>query len=383
MNLHHALQKYFGYTLFHPLQEDIITDILANKDVFVLMPTGGGKSLCFQLPSVLNSGITVVVSPLIALMKDQVDSMNINGIPAAFINSSLQLDEIHKIQEELLKNEIKLLYVAPERIMLPNFIPFLQKLNIKLFAIDEAHCISEWGHDFRPEYRQLQTLRTTFPAVPIAAFTATAIPEVQRDIISQLNLRSAKTYVASFNRTNLFYKVIPKTNAKESYHHLATILHQHKNESGIIYCFSRKATERLATKLSDDGFRALPYHAGLESETRTLHQERFIRDDVEIVVATIAFGMGINKSNVRYVIHYNLPRNLESYYQETGRAGRDGLPSECILFYSYGDKITIEHFIEEKAAAREREIAREKLQAIIDFCESKECRRKLLLEYFG
>ncbi len=383
MNLHHALQKYFGYSSFHPLQEEIITDILAKKDVFALMPTGGGKSLCFQLPSLLEEGITVVISPLIALMKDQVDSLNHNGIPAAFINSSLQFDEIQKVQKELLRNKIKLLYVAPERIMLPNFIPFLQKLNIELFAIDEAHCISEWGHDFRPEYRRLITLRTTFPTVPIAAFTATAIPEVQKDIISQLHLHSSQPYVASFNRKNLFYKILPKMSAKESYKQLITILHQHKNESGIIYCFSRDATEKLASKLQDDGFRALPYHAGLDAETRTLHQEKFIREDVEIIVATIAFGMGINKSNVRLVIHYNLPKSLESYYQETGRAGRDGLPSECILFYSYSDKIKIEHFVDEKEDAREREIARNKLQEIINFCESKECRRKLLLEYFG
>ncbi|MBM4165395.1 MAG: DNA helicase RecQ [Ignavibacteria bacterium] len=381
MNLLSPLKQYFGYTTFHPLQEEIISDILQKKDVFVLMPTGGGKSLCYQLPSIINDGMTIVVSPLIALMKDQVDSLRENGVPSAFINSSLNENEIHNVKAQLLRNEIKLLYVAPERIMMPSFLPFLQTLNIGLFAIDEAHCISEWGHDFRPEYRQLKTLRTTFPTIPISAFTATAIPAVQNDIVHQLNLRDAKIYVASFNRKNLFYSVQPK---QDSYKQLLVYLRAHKKDSGIIYCFSREKTETLAQRLNDDGFRALPYHAGLDAKVRTENQEKFIKDDVEIIVATIAFGMGINKSNVRFVIHYDLPKNLESYYQETGRAGRDGLPGDCILFYGYGDRRKIEYFIEEMQNEQNKKIAFEKLEKIIEFCENNHwCRRKILLKYFG
>lgn len=380
-HLFSPLKQYFGYTTFHPLQEEIIMDILQKKDVFVLMPTGGGKSLCYQLPSVINDGVTIVVSPLIALMKDQVDSLRANGIPSAFINSSISETEIQKIKAQLLRNEIKLLYVAPERIMTQSFLPFVQKLKISLFAIDEAHCISEWGHDFRPEYRQLKTLRTTFPTVPISAFTATAIPAVQKDIVQQLKLQNAKTYIASFNRKNLFYSVQPK---QDSYKQLLTYLRNHKKDSGIIYCFSRDKTETLAQRLNDDGFRTLPYHAGLSAEIRTNNQEKFIKEDVEIIVATIAFGMGINKSNVRFVIHYDLPKNLESYYQETGRAGRDGLPSDCILFYGYGDKRKIEYFIEEKQSEQNKIIAYEKLERLIEFCENNnQCRRKILLKYFG
>lgn len=381
MNLHSALQKYFGYTTFHPLQEEIINDICDKKDVFVLMPTGGGKSLCYQLPSIINNGVTVVVSPLIAIMKDQVDSLRTNGVSSAFINSLLSGIEIQKIQTQLLQSEIKLLYVAPERIIQSSFIPFLQKLNIGLFAIDEAHCISEWGHDFRPEYRQLNILRKLFSNVPIAAFTATAIPGVQQDIVQQLQLHDIKKYVASFNRKNIFYSVRQKTN---SYKQLIEYLRLHKNDSGIIYCFSRDKTESLSQKLNDDGFHALPYHAGLEADTRTFNQEKFIKDDVEIIVATVAFGMGINKSNVRFVIHYDLPKNLESYYQETGRAGRDGLPSDCVLFYGFGDKRKIEYFIQEMHDEQQRIIAQQKLDAMISYCENNSvCRRKILLKYFG
>ncbi len=374
------LKQYFGYTTFHPLQEDIINDVLNDKDVLVLMPTGGGKSLCYQLPAIMRDGITVVISPLIALMKDQVDGLRKNGVKAVFINSSLNDAEIQNVRKELLDQQVKILYVAPERIKLASFLPFLKQLKLSMFAIDEAHCISEWGHDFRPDYRQLKILRKEFPSVPVIALTATAVPAVREDILTHLNLTTAKTYLASFNRQNLFYQVQPKQN---SYKQLLTYLENHRNDSGIIYCFSRNGTESLAEKLVTDGFKALPYHAGLDAATRSRHQEKFINDDVSIIVATIAFGMGINKSNVRFVVHYDLPKNIEGYYQETGRAGRDGLPADCILFFGYGDIIKIEHFLEQKPDAKEREIASAKLKELVKYAESRLCRRKILLHYFG
>jgi len=377
---HHALQKYFGYVSFLPLQKEIIKDIFQKNDVFVLMPTGGGKSLCYQIPSLLLDGITIVVSPLIALMKDQVDGLKANGIPAAYINSSLRFEQIKQIKSELLENRISILYVAPERIVLPDFLSFLQNLNINLIAIDEAHCISEWGHDFRPGYRQLKLLKEHLPEIPLIAMTATAIPEVQEDIVTQLKLTNPKYYKASLNRDNLFYQVKSKDTA---YHQLTQYLKDHNKDSGIIYCQSRKGTETLANKLQSDGYRVLPYHAGLSSNLRTETQDKFVKDDVEIIVATIAFGMGIDKSNIRFVIHYDLPKNIESYYQETGRAGRDGGKSDCILFYSYGDKRKIEYLIEQKESETEKRIAYQKLYEIIKFCESITCRRKMLLDYFG
>jgi len=380
VTLQSTLKQYFGYTSFHPLQEEIIRDLLNDKDVFVLMPTGGGKSLCYQLPAIMREGVTVVISPLIALMKDQVDGLRRNGVRASFINSSMNDGEIESVRTELLAKNVQLLYVAPERIKLGTFLPFLKQLKLNLFAIDEAHCISEWGHDFRPDYRQLTTLRKEFPSVPIVALTATAVPAVRQDILTHLNLREAKTYVASFNRQNLFYQVQPK---QQTYQQLLTYLNNHKNDSGIIYCFSRKGTESLADKLKEDGYKALPYHAGLDAATRTKHQEMFINDDVNIIVATIAFGMGINKSNVRFVIHHDLPKNIEGYYQETGRAGRDGLPSDCILFFGYGDIAKIEYFFEQKPDAHEREIASAKLKELVRYAEHRICRRKILLNYFG
>ncbi len=375
-----TLHKYFGYTEFRPLQEEIITAILAKKDVFVLMPTGGGKSLCYQLPSILQDGLTIVVSPLIALMKDQVDSLKDFDIPAEFINSSLSLEQIDQVKKKLIANQAKLLYVAPERLVLPQFLEFIHLLNISLFAIDEAHCISEWGHDFRPEYRQLVVLRNKFPDIPLVALTATATPVVQDDIIEQLKMKETLRFQASFNRPNLFYQVLPKG---ETYQQLIYYLKEHPADSGIIYCQSRMSVEQLAAALNRDGFRALPYHAGLTSQERTKNQEAFIKENVEIVVATIAFGMGIDKSNVRFVIHYDMPKNLESYYQETGRSGRDGLNSDCILFFSYGDKAKIEYFIQQKPDARERQVAYDKLHQLIHYAESHVCRRKILLEYFG
>ncbi len=328
----------------------------------------------------MREGVTVVISPLIALMKDQVDGLRKNGVRASFINSSMNDGEIESVRKELLAKNVQLLYVAPERIKLGTFLPFLKQLKLNLFAIDEAHCISEWGHDFRPDYRQLTTLRKEFPSVPIVALTATAVPAVREDILNHLHLRQPKTYVASFNRQNLFYQVQPK---QQTYQQLLTYLNNHKNDSGIIYCFSRKGTESLAEKLKEDGYKALPYHAGLDAATRTKHQEMFINDDVNIIVATIAFGMGINKSNVRFVIHHDLPKNIEGYYQETGRAGRDGLPSDCILFFGYGDTVKIEHFLELKPDAHEREIASAKLKELVRYAESRICRRKILLNYFG
>lgn len=377
---YNVLQKYFGYTSFLPLQKEIIKDILQKNDVFVLMPTGGGKSLCYQIPSLLLDGVTIVVSPLIALMKDQVDGLKANGISAAYINSSLSFEQIKQIKSELLEKRISILYVAPERIVLPDFLSFLQNLNINLIAIDEAHCISEWGHDFRPGYRQLKLLKEHLPKIPLIAMTATAISEVQEDIITQLKLENPKCYKASLNRDNLFYQIKPKDTA---YQQLLQYLEDHNKDSGIIYCQSRKDTDTLANKLQSDGYRVLPYHAGLSSNSRTETQEKFVKDDIEIIVATIAFGMGIDKSNIRFVIHYDLPKNLESYYQETGRAGRDGEKSDCILFYSYGDKWKIDHFINKKDNETEKRIASQKLYDMIKFCESTTCRRNILLNYFG
>jgi len=378
--IHKTLQTYFGYTSFYPLQEDIIHEVIKQNDVFVLMPTGAGKSLCYQLPSLLFDGLTIVISPLIALMKDQVDGLIADGIPAAFINSSLSCSEIDRRKQSLSSHEIKILYMAPERLMMPEFLQFLRGLKVSLFAIDESHCISEWGHDFRPEYRQLKILREIFPKVPVMALTATATPAVQRDIISQLRLPDCKIFTASFNRKNLCYLIKQKEN---SYHQILQYLKERKNDSGIIYCQSRKTVEELAERLRSDGYRALPYHAGLSSEIRTGNQERFIRDDAEIIVATIAFGMGIDKPNVRYVIHYDLPKSIEGYYQETGRAGRDGLKSDCILFFSYGDKFKIEHFILQKTDENERQSSLKQLREIINYCEGNACRRRLLLAYFG
>ena len=330
------LKSHFGYDHFLPLQEEIITNVLDQNDTLVLMPTGGGKSLCYQLPSLCFDGLTLVVSPLIALMKDQVDGLTANGITAEFINSTLPYAEISRVQAQAKKGQIKILYLAPERLALSGFRDFLTTLDVSLIAIDEAHCISEWGHDFRPDYRNLKALRRDFPAVPVIALTATATGKVREDIISQLDLRLAQPFVSSFNRANLTYLVQPKRTA---FSELLELLRRHKNEPAIIYCFSRKDTEGLSADLSVNGLKALPYHAGLDNSLRKETQERFIHDEVPIIVATIAFGMGIDKPDIRLVVHYDLPKTLEGYYQETGRAGRDGVPSECVLFYSYGDKI--------------------------------------------
>ncbi len=374
------LKKIFGFDSFRPLQEEIIRDALAGKDVFAVLPTGGGKSLCFQLPALVRPGLTVVVSPLIALMKDQVDALQAAGVAATFLNSSLAAGESTPRLRGLHNGEFKLLYVAPERLMLSGFLDDLKKWNVNLFAIDEAHCVSEWGHDFRPEYRQLKILRTQFPNVPMMALTATATERVRADIVKQLELRDCDCFVASFNRPNLTYRVAAKSG---SYEQIVSFIKARKDENGIIYCQARKTTEDLARKLSDGGIKSAPYHAGLTPTERSTNQEKFLRDEIRVICATIAFGMGINKPNVRFVIHCDLPKNIEGYYQETGRAGRDGLPSECLLMFSAGDRVKQMRFIDEKPNPQEREVARAQLEQMIHYAEIGSCRREFLLGYFG
>ncbi len=375
-----ALKQHFGFTSFRPLQEEIIKDSLTGRDVFVLLPTGGGKSLCYQLPALLRPGLTVVVSPLIALMKDQVQALETCGVPATFLNSSLDENESRARLRGLHQGQYRLLYAAPERLMLSGFLSDLKRWKVGLIAIDESHCISEWGHDFRPEYRKLSGLRDHFPQVPVMALTATATPRVRSDIIHHLRLKEPRVYVASFNRPNLTYHVFSKEDPDEQ---VVKFLRRHKGERGIIYCQSRKTTEKVAERLKIQKVKAAPYHAGLSAQERSRNQDLFLRDEVQVICATIAFGMGINKSNVRFVIHYDLPKNIEGYYQETGRAGRDGLPSECLLLFSAGDAVKQSRFIEEKPDLKERQIAKEQLQQIIHYAESASCRRKGLLHYFG
>ncbi len=379
MDLLAPLKKHFGYDAFRPLQEEIVRDALAGRDVFALMPTGGGKSLCFQLPALLREGLTIVVSPLIALMKDQVDALQASGVSATFLNSSLDGTEARARLRGLYNGEFRLLYVAPERLMLEGFLEKAQNWNIAQIAIDEAHCISEWGHDFRPEYRELKKLRTLLPQVPTMALTATATTRVREDILKQLKLREPQLYVASFDRPNLTYRVVPKASP---YEQLRTFLRARPQDSGIVYCASRKSADSLARQLNDDDIPAKPYHAGLEGAERGRHQDMFLRDDVRVITATIAFGMGINKPNVRFVVHHDLPKNIESYYQETGRAGRDGLPSECVLLFSAADVVKQTRFIEEKSAD-EAVLAREQLRQMVHYAEARECRRTTLLRYFG
>jgi ATP-dependent DNA helicase RecQ len=379
MNLPGALKQYFGYDAFRPLQEEIIADTLTGRDVFALMPTGGGKSLCFQLPALLRDGLTIVLSPLISLMKDQVDALQTSGVAATFLNSTLDGNEARTRLRGLYGGEYRLLYVAPERLMLESFLERAKQWNVAQIAIDEAHCISEWGHDFRPEYRELAKLRTHFPEVPIMALTATATERVRADILKQLKLRDPRCYVASFNRPNLSYRVVPKA---KPYEQVLALIRSRPNESGIVYCASRKTADSLAAKLSVDGIKAKPYHAGLETADRAGHQDSFLRDDARVITATIAFGMGINKPNVRFVVHHDLPKNIESYYQETGRAGRDGLPSDCVLLFSAGDVMKQRRFIDEKNEHEQR-IAHEQLRAMVAYAETRECRRATLLRYFG
>ena len=376
------LKSRFGYDSFRMSQEAAIETVLAGRDAVVLMPTGGGKSLCYQIPALMLDGLTVVISPLIALMKDQVDALQNNGVAAAFLNSTQTTEQQAEVFRQVRSGTLKLLYVAPERLLQSGdqFIDFLKSVRVSLFAIDEAHCISSWGHDFRPEYMQLSKLKRYFPNVPLIALTATADKLVRQDIIERLNVKNARLFLSSFNRPNIFYAVEPKRN---SYAQLLDYLEKRPDESGIIYCLSRNSVDNLAADLRGEGFNALAYHAGLDKHTRDKHQELFLKDEVKIIVATIAFGMGIDKSNVRFVVHLDLPKNIESYYQETGRAGRDGLNSEALLFFSWGDVIKLKGFAAVDGNHKQTEIMLNKLNLMGKFGELKTCRRRFLLNYFS
>jgi ATP-dependent DNA helicase RecQ len=375
-----TLRTVFGFQAFRPNQESIIHSILNRRDVFAVMPTGGGKSLCYQLPAKMMEGAAVVISPLISLMKDQVDAAVENGIQAAFMNSSMSTQEISDVYRALKQNGIKLLYIAPERFAMLHFLKTLKTFPISLFAIDEAHCISEWGHDFRPDYLSLSLIPKVFPGVPVAAFTATATQKVQEDIIVKIGLREPFIIRASFNRQNLFYEVKPKSKIQAQ---ILEFLREHKGEAGIIYRTTRDSVMETADFLASAGVKALPYHAGLSSEERTKNQETFNKDEAQVIVATIAFGMGIDKSNVRFVVHADLPKNIESYYQETGRAGRDGEQAHCLLYFSRGDIPKIRYFIDQITDDGERSISIEKLNQVVGFASHNVCRRTQLLNFFG
>lgn len=386
-----ALKQHFGFDAFRPGQQAIVGDALAQRDLLAVMPTGGGKSLCFQLPALLMPGVMIVVSPLIALMQDQVRLLEDNGIAATFLNSSLKGNEASERMAALLRGETKLLYLAPERLLMSDFLEgFLPRLEVAQgisgFTIDEAHCVSEWGHDFRPEYRQMHLLRRHFPEVPVFAFTATATPRVQADIVKQLALLEPAIHISSFDRPNLFYSVAPKSSKTYG----ALLAQARQGGAGIVYCLSRKRVDELTLRLQDDGIAALPYHAGLDAETRRKNQDNFIRDDVGVMVATVAFGMGINKPDVRWVVHYDLPKSLEGYYQEAGRAGRDGEPAKCSLYFGAGDIHTAEFLIAQKLhpvtnepLLEEQRNARQQLRQVLDYAETSACRRSVQLRYFG
>jgi len=380
--LHEKLQYFFGFSKFKGEQEAIIRNILNRNDTFVIMPTGGGKSLCYQLPALMSEGVAIIVSPLIALMKNQVDAIRNYGAEdgiAHFMNSSLNKTEIANVKNDITRGITKLLYVAPESLTKDENVEFLREINISFFAIDEAHCISEWGHDFRPEYRRLRSIIEAIGTVPIMALTATATPKVQIDIMKNLNMNEATLYKSSFNRANLMYEVRPKKNVVKE---IIRFIKQHNGKSGIIYCLSRKKVEEIAETLQVNGIKALPYHAGLDATTRASHQDKFLMEEADVIVATIAFGMGIDKPDVRYVIHHEIPKSLEGYYQETGRAGRDGGEGICLAFYSYDDILKLEKFLKNKHVA-EQEIGQQLLAETVGYCETSICRRKFLLHYFG
>jgi ATP-dependent DNA helicase RecQ len=385
-NLKKELQKHFGFDNFKGDQEAIIQNVLDGKDTFVIMPTGGGKSLCYQLPALLSDGVAIIISPLIALMKNQVDL--IRGYSsqdniAHFLNSTLSKVQQRVVKSDLMGGGTKMLYVAPETLTKAENIEFFSDLNISFVAVDEAHCISEWGHDFRPEYRKLRgMIEAINPKIPIIALTATATPKVQDDIVKNLELRDPKIFISSFNRANLYYEIIPKISKDKTLKSIVRFIHSMRNKSGIIYTLNRKTTEELAGLLQANGVSAVAYHAGLESNVRSQRQDMFLMEKVDVIVATIAFGMGIDKPDVRFVIHYNIPKSLENYYQETGRAGRDGLEGKCILYYSYKDVQKLEHLMRDKPLS-EREMGGQLISETLAYAESSVCRRKLLLHYFG
>jgi len=373
------LKEVFGFNEFRPLQKSIIDSLLASRDNFVLMPTGGGKSLCFQIPALLRPGIGIVVSPLISLMQDQVSVLKANGVAAAAYNSSLSYPQSQRILNDLTHDKLKLLYIAPERLVTPAFLEILDKIKLALFAIDEAHCISQWGADFRPEYKQLQVLRERYPGIPVIALTATADRPTQQDIRECLRLQKADFHLASFNRPNIHYTVLEKYKPMQQ---LREFLLAHAQQSGIIYCLSRKNVDDVASQLAAEGLSAAPYHAGMSTGKRQQTQQAFQQDDIQIIVATIAFGMGIDKPNVRFVIHYDLPKSIEGYYQETGRAGRDSLPAKTLLLYRLGDVALVRNLIEKNSHELQRRIESHKLNAMIAFAEAQTCRRQVLLHYF-
>lgn len=377
---HQTLEQVFGFRHFRDLQQEIIERLIAGHDCFVLMPTGGGKSLCYQIPALHRDGVALVVSPLISLMKDQVDALRTCGVRAAYYNSSLEEKEARQVLGQLHRQELDLLYVAPERLMSAGFLDRLEEVEIALFAVDEAHCVSQWGHDFRPEYVQLGELRRIFPTIPFIALTATADEQTRKDIIQRLGLKSAKTFISSFDRPNIRYTVVEK---QQPMRQLEKFLLNYPRQAGIVYALSRKRVEEISTKLCDAGFRAAAYHAGLPAKERQRVQEAFVRDDIQIVVATVAFGMGIDKSNIRFVVHYDMPKNIESYYQETGRAGRDGADAEALLLFGYGDIAIVRGLIEQGNNPEQIRIELHKLNAMVSFAEPLTCRRRALLGYFG